>query len=200
MIFLTSDWHFNHDQPFVWEARGFKSIDEMNAEIIKRHNSVVAPDDDVYVLGDLCMSGNLAENKNFIESLNGRIHVVLGNHCTANRQKMYEVCKNVVEICGYATMLKYKKYSFYLSHFPTNTGNYDDDDDRGLKGRIINLCGHLHSPNAYVDMEQGRVSYHVEMDAHDCYPISIEEIIITLKHYYNECDCDGNCAECKCQK
>ena len=172
----------------------------MNAEIVKRHNSLVAEDDDVYVLGDLCMSGDLAANKIFIEQLNGRIQVVYGNHCTANRQKMYLECKNVVELCGYSTMVKYKKYSFYISHFPSNTGNYDDDG-RGLKGRIINLCGHIHTTNEFEDMDKGQLSYHVEMDAHDCYPTSAEEIIVTLKHYYGECDCDGNCGEnCKCKK
>lgn len=171
----------------------------MNEEIIKRHNSVVAEDDDVYVLGDLCMSGNLAENKHFIERLNGRIHVVFGNHCTQNRKNMYETCKNVVELCGYATVIKYRNYSFYLSHYPTYTGNYDDDG-RGLKGRMINLCGHLHTTNEFIDMDKGQMSYHIEMDAHNCYPTSIEEIIITVKHYYGECHCDGKCIDCKCQK
>lgn len=186
MIWFCSDWHFSHDKEFVWKARGFNSIAEMNEEIIKRHNSLVAEDDDVYVLGDLCMSGNLAENKHYIQQLNGRIHIVLGNHCTDNRIAMYELCKNVVEICGYATVLKYRKYSFYLSHYPTNTGNYDDDG-RGLKGRMINICGHIHAKSEFYDMDNGQMSYHVEMDAHDCYPVSIEEVIITLQdYYYNE--------------
>lgn len=199
MIWVTSDWHFNHDQEFVWEARGFESIDEMNAEIVKRHNSMVAPDDDVYVLGDLCMSGKLEENKALIESLNGKIHVVFGNHCTKNRQAMYAECKNVVEICGYATVLSYKKYSFYLSHYPTNTGNYDTD--RSLKGRVINLCGHSHIIDELEEYtENHQLSYHVEMDAHDCYPVSIEEIILTLKHELGECTCEGRCTECKCLK
>ena len=66
MIWITSDWHFNHDQEFVWEARGFDSVEDMNAEIVKRHNSLVQSDDDVYVLGDLCMSGKLEENKALI--------------------------------------------------------------------------------------------------------------------------------------
>lgn len=199
MVWFCSDWHFNHDKEFIWKDRGFNSVDEMNEEIVKRHNSVVAEDDDVYVLGDLCMSENIEANKAFIERLNGNIHIVLGNHDTPKRIKMYESCKNVFEICGYATLRKYKKYSFYISHFPTNTGNYDDDG-RGLKGCIINLCGHIHTKNEFEDMDKGQMSYHIEMDAHDCYPTSAEEIILTLKHYYNECDCNGKCVECKCKK
>ena len=197
MIWITSDWHFNHDQDFVWEARGFDSVEDMNAEIVKRHNSLVQPDDDVYVLGDLCMSGKLEENKALIESLNGKLHIIFGNHCTKNRQAMYAECKNVVEICGYATMLSYKKYSFYLSHFPTNTGNYDFD--RGLKGRIINLCGHSHYVDELEEVREGQLSYHVEMDAHDCYPVSIEDIILTLRHELGECVCERKCENCKCK-
>ena len=185
MIYFISDWHFNHDQEFIWKARGFNSVAEMNEEIIKRHNSVVSENDDVYVLGDLCMSADLLGNKNLIERLNGRLHIVYGNHDTDNRIGMYLTCQNVVELCGYATILKYKKYRFYLSHYPTNTGNYDDDG-RGLKGRTINLCGHIHTTNEFEDMDKGQLSYHVEMDAHDCYPTSIEEIIVTLEHYCNE--------------
>ena len=184
MIYFTSDWHFNHDQPFVWEERGFETIEEMNNEIVKRHNSIVTNEDDVYVLGDLCMSGKLEENKTLIESLNGRIHILIGNHDTDNRLRMYESCSNVVEICGYATLIKYRKYRFYLSHYPTNTGNYDDG---GLKACTINLCGHVHSKDPTSEIsERWQLSYHIEMDAHDCYPISAEEVILDLKHAFRE--------------
>ena len=56
-IWLTSDWHFGHDREFIWKARGFASIEDMNEYIITAHNTMVNPDDDVYVLGDL-MLGN----------------------------------------------------------------------------------------------------------------------------------------------
>jgi len=52
-IWFTSDTHFGHDRDFVWGVRGFKNVDEMNKEIIKRWNSVVAKDDIVYHLGDV---------------------------------------------------------------------------------------------------------------------------------------------------
>ena len=34
-IYLTSDWHFCHNQPFLYEPRGFKNIEEMNDIISK---------------------------------------------------------------------------------------------------------------------------------------------------------------------
>ena len=60
-IFLTSDLHFNHDREFVWKVRGFTSVQEMNETIVKNWNSVVNPDDDVYVLG--CVGPCLTKGK-----------------------------------------------------------------------------------------------------------------------------------------
>lgn len=56
-IFLTSDLHFLHDREFIWKARGFNSVDEMNEETIRRFNEVVNPEDTVYILGDIALGG-----------------------------------------------------------------------------------------------------------------------------------------------
>ena len=57
-IWLTSDTHFSHRQPFLYEPRGFLSVNEMNQKIVEYWNSVVKEDDIVYHLGDLCLSNN----------------------------------------------------------------------------------------------------------------------------------------------
>jgi calcineurin-like phosphoesterase family protein len=146
------------------------------------------------------MSGNLAANKYLIEQLNGNIHIIPGNHDTDNRINMYHSCKNVFDVHGYAEMLKYEKYRFYLSHYPTNTANYDDSED--LKSRVINLCGHIHSTDAMSDIKEGYLRYHVEVDAHNCYPVPITDIIEELKSVYtHHCTCGGKCGgNCKCKK
>lgn len=169
--------HLNHNKDFIWQARGFDSVEEMNKQLIKRHNKLVTAEDDIYVLGDLCMSTDLIANKNLIEQFNGKLHVIWGNHCTKNRMAMYEDCKNIIEICGYATMLKYKKYHFYLSHYPTLTDNYDDGES--LKAKVINLCGHSHYTNPLADLDKGTI-FHVEVDGNNCCPWDIEDIIKSL--------------------
>ena len=120
MVWFCSDWHFNHDKEFIWKDRGFNSVNEMNEEIVKRHNSVVAEDDDVYVLGDLCMSENIEANKAFIERLNGNIHIVLGNHDTPKRIKMYESCKNVFVLLYSKCDMKFFEYTLYTYVLTTN--------------------------------------------------------------------------------
>jgi calcineurin-like phosphoesterase family protein len=170
LIYVSSDLHFGHDKDFIYAARGFSSIDEMNAAIVDRFNSVVSPTDDLYLLGDT-MLGDLENGISLLKQLNGKIHILWGNHCTNNRRKAIAECPNVVEVVGYATMLKYRKFHFYLSHYPTLTAN--NDDDKPLKQRVLCLAGHTHSKEKFEPCG----SYNVAVDAHDCYPVSIDEII-----------------------
>lgn len=177
--------HFNHNREFIWKPRGFQSVEEMNEAIVERHNSVVAPEDDVYVLGDLCLGGGGAEvltrAKAFIESMNGKLHIILGNHDTPARVEMYKTCKNVVDI-KYADMIHYRGYHFYLSHFPTLTANLEKES---LKQCTINLFGHSHqTDNFYNDMP---FMYHIGVDSHDCCPVLLDDAIEEMKNKVKEC-------------
>ena len=185
-IYLTSDWHFNHDREFIWKARGFSSVQEMNEVIIQHHNALVRPGDDVYVLGDSSLGGGdtqiLAANKALIERLNGRLHIIRGNHDTDRRVAMYESCKNVVGPVLYADMLHYKGYHFYLSHFPTLTSNLEKES---LKQCTCNLFGHTHqTTNFHLDIPY---LYHVGVDSHNCYPVFIDDIIEEMNKKVREC-------------
>ena len=180
MIFVCSDWHFGHNKQFCYEARGFNSVEEMNEAIVKNHNSVVGPEDDVYCLGDCFMGEDKEAGKAWIEKLNGKIHIIRGNHCSNNKVEVYKSCSNVVEICGWAEMIKYKKYNFLLSHHPTLTSNMDAD--KPIKARIINLCGHYHTMDKFCEMDKG-LCYHVDMDAHNCYPCLLDNIIEEIVAY-----------------
>ena len=121
----------------------------------------------------------LAENKALIERMNGRLHIILGNHDTPARIAMYETCANVVDV-KYADLIHYKGYHLFLTHFPCMTANYDEDTS--LKAKTLNICGHKHTTNRFDDMNNN-IIYHVEMDAHNCYPISFDNIIIDIKHF-----------------
>jgi calcineurin-like phosphoesterase family protein len=180
-IWVTSDWHFNHNKEFIWGPRGFSSVEEMNENIIEKYNSVVRENDIIYCLGDCGLGGAgqeaLNQLKNYIERLNGTIIIVQGNHCTNKRIELYRQCKNVQQV-EVATTLKYGKYHFYLSHYPTLTSNWDND--KPLKQRTVNLCGHSHTKNRWQDWDKGPI-YHVELDAHANFPVSIEQIIEEMR-------------------
>jgi calcineurin-like phosphoesterase family protein len=180
-IYFTSDLHFCHNQPFLYEPRGFKSIEEMNEAIVAKWNEVVDYEDDVYILGDLMLNDNAVALKYF-RRLAGHLHIILGNHDTDARIDEYVKLNNVEEITM-AARIKYKGYNFYLSHYPTLCGNYDDD--KSLKAKVINLCGHRHTKNKFEDMGKGLI-YHVELDAHDCYPVNIDKILMDVFCKVNE--------------
>lgn len=175
-IWLTSDTHFFHNKTFVYEPRGFPCIEDMNDAIVERWNSVVKPKDIVYHLGDVMLNDN-DKGMEYLKKLNGEIHILRGNHDTNNRIDLYAAAPNVVSTGDYATVIKYGKYSFYLSHYPTLTSNFDNN--ASLKVHVIGLFGHTHQQeNFYQD---NPYMYHVGMDSHNCYPVSIEQIIEDIK-------------------
>ena len=76
MIYLTSDTHFCHDKPFIYEPRGFSSIQEMNETLIENWNGAVSKNDIVYVLGDFFLGTDYDFIKNTVERLNGNIYLI----------------------------------------------------------------------------------------------------------------------------
>ena len=151
----------------------------MNNTIIKNFHSLIKPEDDLYLLGDTFL-GDLSAGIGLFNQLPGKIHLIWGNHCTDTRKEAMSKCHNVVEICGYATILKYKKYHFYMSHFPTITTNFDDYK-KPLKARLLALSGHTHSNILFEPCN----SYNVAVDAHNYFPVSIEQIIRDFQVKYS---------------
>lgn len=110
--------------------------------------------------------------------LPGKKHIIWGNHDTAVRQELMEL--EGFDCLGYANMLKYNGYHFYLSHYPTATAN--NDNDKSLKRRTINLCAHSHTKNRFKDMKYG-LCYHIELDCHQNEPILIDDIIKDIQFF-----------------
>lgn len=178
MVFFTSDLHFGHDREFIYKSRGFDSVEEMNESLIFNWNELIDPEDEIYVLGDLMMN-DISKGAECWKRLKGKKYVILGNHDSNARIRLYRELPNT-EISGYALPYRYKKYDFFLSHYPTITYNYDTDEP--LSVQVIDLCGHTHTRDRFSDMDKGLI-YHVEVDAHDNRPVSIDSIINDIRHY-----------------
>ena len=181
-IWLTSDTHFCHDREFVYGPRGFTNIEDMCEAIVERWNSVVKPEDIVYHLGDIMLNDNV-KGMEFLKRLNGQIYIMRGNHDTNTRVNLYTEAPNVFDCGDYARVIKYGKYHFYLSHYPTMTSNLENNAH--ISEHIINLYGHTHQmDNFYQDIP---FMYHVGMDSHDCYPVDLDTVIEDIKTKVNEC-------------
>lgn len=179
-IYLTSDLHFGHEREFLYGPRGFNTIQEHDEAVITQWNEIVQEDDDVYACGDLMLNDN-EHGLECLRRLNGRLHLVRGNHDTDARWGMYMSLPNVVEMNN-VIIMKYRKYHFYLSHYPTLTANLEKES---LHQCTINLFGHTHQKtNFYQDMP---FMYHVGLDSHDCYPVLLDDAIEEMKAKVKEC-------------
>ena len=184
MIFFSSDYHFGHDKEFLWGPRGLPSMFANSQAIVGNHNAIVKDEDDVYVLGDL-MLGDNEYGLQMIKSLKGKLHIILGNHDTDTRIKLYEQLPNVVEIT-YAKVIKIGKQHYYLSHYPTICSNYDD---KPYHNHMINLFGHTHQKGNFYwldEYEENPFMYHVGVDSHGCCPVSAEQVSEDIHNKINE--------------
>jgi calcineurin-like phosphoesterase family protein len=66
----TADLHLGHANIIRYCDRPFSDVDEMNRALIDRWNSVVADDDEVWVLGDVAL-GPIAQSLALIDELHG---------------------------------------------------------------------------------------------------------------------------------
>lgn len=180
MIYFTSDTHFGHNRKFIFEPRGFNSIEEMNEAILENWNNVVSDDDDIYVLGDFFLGTDKDFIKDILSKLKGKIHLIIGNHDSEQRLEIYRNSDNIVEIT-YATLIKYKKHYFYLSHYPTITSNLEASP----KDAVYNLFGHVHTKDKFY--EDRPYMYNVSVDANKNKPIEINDILDNIELEIERC-------------
>jgi calcineurin-like phosphoesterase family protein len=108
-----SDWHYWHINCIYFDNRPFKTVEEMNAELIRRWNAAVNPCDTVYVLGDMfwCKTTDAIA---VMKQLNGQKILIKGNH---DRVRDAEFAKCFVKICDYLEV-EDNGDNIVLSHYP----------------------------------------------------------------------------------
>lgn len=184
----TSDLHLGHENIIKYCNRPFANAAEMNEAIVNRWNSVVHPDDTVYVLGDLAL-GKLDDSLQCASRLLGKKLLVPGNHdrCWSGHKKVRARDFTRYEEVGFEVLAEQNLTDLQVSdghtvrtllcHFPY--AGDSQDLDRHVAHRPTDrghwlIHGHTHSPN----IRQGR-QIHVGMDAWNYWPVQ-ESAIITI--------------------
>lgn len=188
-IWFTSDLHLNHSKIIEYCNRPFSNVEEMNEMLINNWNSVVKPEDIVFCLGDIALGGSSTWNT-LIPRLNGKIHLILGNHDIRNWRNLYS---NLFESVSEQLTVEIDKKTFILTHFPLLCyhGTW------GTEMNVINLIGHVHTlkaNNSGKDFERLQylfpTQYDVGVDFNDYRPISynqvMEKIKYQIEHHTNE--------------
>lgn len=186
-IWFTSDQHFGHHNIITYCNRPYKSVEEMAEDLIGRYNTLVAPEDIVYHLGDLSMNFKNAEA--VMSRLNGIKHLIPGNHDLChpankkNRQYSAKDYKKLgfqsVELESIITLkLNGEDVSVKLCHLPYEPDAGEQADRRYMnmrpkdEGHLL-LHGHVH--NAWVCIPKKKM-LNVGVDRHNYNPWSVQDI------------------------
>ena len=125
IVRFIADLHLSHQN--MATRRGFSSVEEHDEHIIAKWNDVVSKRDVTYILGDVTM-----EKKSpyaLLDKLNGRKHVVMGNH--DRRQDVEALLKHVDSVDG---MVQYK--GIILTHCPIHPMELDYRFPKNIHGHI----------------------------------------------------------------
>jgi calcineurin-like phosphoesterase family protein len=163
-VFFTSDLHFGHANVIKYCNRPFATASEMNEALIANWNSVVGPNDTIYILGDVffCQPSEAVE---ILSRLNGKKHLVYGNHdkqIKSNRQvqQFFEVIHpDLYE-------KKIDEHFVTMCHYPMMSWN------KSFHGSF-QLHGHIHGKTPFTGQMR---RYDVGVDANNYTPVKWETI------------------------
>lgn len=160
MKYYISDLHFGNEKALKIDEQdhiGMRSRAEM---IVERWNNTVSEKDEVYIIGDVLWPANAAVGIEFLKKLNGRKHLITGNHekcdsaqfkaCFESEDKFSEIIDEgrKVFLCHYPIMFfpgQHKDGYMLYGHVHT-TQDYDlilkwraDMEKEGLNNKIFNV-------------------------------------------------------------
>jgi len=165
-LFFTSDTHFGDPNVLRIRKRPFASVGDMDELLINNWNETVAPDDTVYHLGDFSHR-TCFEAADYIRKLNGRLHLVRGNHDDV----LVEVAGGLFESVSLMEEVDWQGWRFVLLHYPMR------DWANAVRG-ACHLYGHVHG--RLDDHPIGR-SLDVGVESHDYRPVSVEAVVSILE-------------------
>lgn len=190
--FVTSDHHFGHARINELAQRPFTSVEEMDADLVRRWNATVAPDAVVLHLGDLAL-GPIQQSVALTEQLSGRRYLVPGNHDRVSPatqpQRAVERFRPLYEQAGWTILPEIVSGTrggrpLLASHYPyfgDTTGVERHSSHRPADTGIPLIHGHTHDRGCGPHGHQ----FHVGVDAADFTPIPfavIDEWLASLQH------------------
>lgn len=185
MNFFTSDLHLWHKNIMKYcpQYRNFASLPEMHQAMLEKFNSVLSPEDTLYVLGDVGFC-KVSLIKEFFDQVTvGRKILVRGNH-DAKANHLSRVFDEIYEYL----VLDLEGEKVNMSHFPyappEGAENVEAYDLRYMEKRLPNdgnwlLCGHVHEKWKVLDK-----MINVGVDQWDLTPISQNQVLSIIRGSY----------------
>ena len=136
--FFIADTHFGGENIRRYENRPFACAAEMDIKLIENWNSVVTPEDTVYVLGDFSDYNDAKKEAEILQRLNGTKILVMGNH---DRHRTTREWRDIGFAECYPVPVIYQEF-FMLSHEPLYIN---------ANMPYANFYGHVHANPSYRD-------------------------------------------------
>jgi len=157
---MSTSYYF-HKNIIRYSNRPFNDINEMNEEMIYRHNSVVKKGDITIHAGDFLLVSDKDLAEKIIKRLNGKHIFLMGSHD--------RWLKNNQRNAGYILELKYRKQLIVICHYAMRTWNRNHYNS-------WHLYAHSHGrlPSIGKSMDIG-------VDCNNYYPFSLDQIISIME-------------------
>jgi calcineurin-like phosphoesterase family protein len=158
--YFTSDTHFGDSRVLRIDRRPFGSIPEHDAGLIERWNAVVAPDDEVWHLGDFALHVRPDRIDELLTVLHGRKHLITGN----NDGEATVAAKGWASVQAYAEV-KVDGSWLVLCHYAFRTW-------KNMGKGWLDLHGHSHGA-----LKRQTRQYDVGVDVWGYQPVLLESIL-----------------------
>jgi calcineurin-like phosphoesterase family protein len=163
--FFTGDCHFSHKNIIRYCNRPFPTVEEMNYKMKLNWNSKVSKNDIVWHVGDFCFIKDRKKRLELINSLNGTINILIGDHGDEKLFEFPEEIKGKLYNKSYLLNINVYNKPITICHWPMRSwakshyGSY-------------NLHGHTHNNETKMYKNQ----LNVGVDCCDFFPISFDEV------------------------
>lgn len=173
--FFTADLHLYHNNMINYASRPFGGLNEMHSHITKAFNSILTTDSDLYIVGDVTLLSSEfgGRIKKALAAINGRKHLVIGNHDTWKVRNYLEAGITTVHSAG---SFKHKDIRFFMMHDPAEYLCVEN-------GTNVLLCGHIHTLFKHLFPEKRIIN--VGVDVWEYKPVSIEQIMQIVKEEHS---------------
>lgn len=189
--FYIADLHFGHKNCLRFDSRPFDTIEEHDEELIRRWNSAVTSEDEVWVVGDLSWISP-PKTALLLDRLNGTKNLIVGNH--DKKLIKNETCASrFQEITPYKELHVRKGLRVVLCHYPIPCFNHHFQD-------WVHLYGHVHQSHEWELSEMWRRQMEAEgmrcnminvgclLPYMDYTPHTLEEIVTSYDAYRSMTD------------
>ncbi len=163
-VFFTSDTHFGDPRVLRLDRRPFPDLAAHDAALIAAWNARVAPEDEVWHLGDFALGPTGPRLREILDALHGTKRLISGNNDGPD----------TLAAPGWAWVGPYAEVAvearrLVLCHYAFRTWN-------GIGRGALNLHGHSHGQLKPIPRQ-----YDVGVDAQGFVPVTLAEILVSRR-------------------